>query len=316
MSKNLFLTKKLIEDKSLSDESICVIAALRNIICDGIDEYYITYGMIAYYLFQRLATKREMECVKKGFNDLVDKELVIIKNKYISTEFICDLSKLYHKHNSSFFSDVTDDELHAIMNIKKNNCNKYKIFRYFSCMVGSFNRSNSISKQFRGKIGGLSLKDFSNMLKISVHTMSEYNKILEENKLLFVIRHKDFYQEFTSTGKSKLKEISNTYSRFCDKELAILYSSTIYGYKYNNHEKDIKTNTANSKRGLAQKYISFCKGKQYDIDTIKKLYEYCIEWNAAQESKYKEELSKGYSPAEPKYKNIDVFDRYLKYIKD
>lgn len=308
-NKNLFLQKRFIEDLNIIDEGLCIIASLKNILNQHEQNYFVSYDMIGFYMFGRKPEKRELTNIKCGFDNLKNNDIIVVKEELSSNMFCCDLSKLNYE-SGEYYSNIEYDELFAIMNIASN-ISKYKLFRYYSFLVGSFNRSNTISDKYKGKIGGIPLDVMSETLNISKKSIINYNNILEDNKLLFIVRHKDFYQNKDNNGKSTLQEIQNTYSRYRDRNLASEYSSAIYGYKYIMQDKGIKTKEANNKRGLAQKFNAFCKGKVYDEETIKSLYVYCYEYNEVKEKEYKEEIAKGYSPVQPGYKDMSVFDDYM-----
>ena len=313
--KNLFIIKQVIEDKNLSNEAFAVWCALRNIMQKDIEEYYISYYSIFYALYgTRQSTRPGMEMVKKGYKELRDLGYVDEVLSYSTSDFVVNLSNLYYDKTKGYFSDLTNDEMQKIMNLnnigKINNC---KLLRYFTCMIGTFNRGNDIPNSYRGKIGGTPLDRFAEMLDISRKTATVYNSILEENKLLYVFRHKDFISGVNSKGQSELREMPNTYSRWRDRNLADSYSSIHHGYKYFKEQKEVKSVKANENRGLAQKYNYFCNGKQYDIQTISDMYNYCIAWNAARQAYKEDQLKKGYK-YEYTPKDTDVFNDYLQDI--
>lgn len=312
--KNLFIVKRITEDKSLSDNAFVVWCALRSIMQKNTNEYFVSYNLISDALYGRVPERKEQISIKKGYEELKSKELVKEVLAYTTKEFKVDLSALYFKKGNEYFSDLTDEEMQRIMNIKTSvsNC---KLLRYFTCMVGTFNRSNDLDDCYKGKIGGMSLEHFRELIGISKATASDYNKILEENELLFVIRHKDFLQGTNSKGQSELREIPNTYSRWCDKELAKQFAEHTHGYVYFHQQKDIQVAKANHKRGMAQKYIAFCKGKQYDIETIKEMYCYCQDWNANQLVYHNEQVKLGYEH-ELQEKDMSVFDDYILELLD
>lgn len=302
-SKNLYLLKCFIEDKEYSDEEVCVIAALRNIIMNNVTDYFISYNMIAHYMFGRSPTRYELDSIKDGVSRLINKRIINVVSTYSKTECYCDLSRLYfRKEKNKYYVDIMSDELLRIMNIKTN-MDKYKIFRYYCSVLGCFNHSIKIEPTYRGKLGTTSLDSFADITNISKKTISQYNKILEDNELLYIVRHKDF------GVNNDNKELPNTYCRYFDKKIALEFLSKVNNISYICSNK--KTKVANTKRGLAQKYIAFCKGKNYDLDTLNELYKYCLEWNNEQENIYKREKEKGYSPALPRYKDVEKIKKLL-----
>lgn len=75
----------------------------------------------------------------------------------------------------------------------------------------------------------------------------------------------------------ELHYIPNTYSRWCDKALAEAYSENIHGYKYNEANKNKKTERANKNRSLGQKLHYFAtEMKEYSEDEIRELYAYLL----------------------------------------
>ena len=83
------------------------------------------------------------------------------------------------------------------------------------------------------------------MIPITKPTIASFNHILEENELLFVIRHKDFYQYKSVDGENEIREIPNTYSRWKDRKLAQEFAEEQHGYKYEVTEKGLRTDAAN-----------------------------------------------------------------------
>lgn len=312
--KNLFIVKRVTEDKTLSDNAFAVWCALRSIMQKNINEYFVSYNLISDALYGRPPERKELISIKKGYEELKDKRFIKEICSYTKREYKVDLSALYFKKEYEYFSDITDEEMQHIMNIKTNvsNC---KLLRYFTCMIGTFNRSSDLDDCYKGKIGGMSLVCFNELIGISKKTASDYNKILEENEVLFVIRHKDFIQGTNAKGQSELREIPNTYSRWCDKELAKRFTENTHGYIYFQDQKGMQIEKANHKRGMAQKYIALCKGKKYDIETLREIYCYCIEWNENQLVYHNEQISLGYKH-ELQQKDMSVFDDYLLDITD
>lgn len=290
---------------NISDEAFAVWCGLRSIMEKDEAEYFVTYNRIACTLFNRAPNRTELNSVKSGFNELINHEYIKIIYSCNKTEHMTDLSALYFD-GKEFFSDITLEEMHQIMNID-GKYDKYKLLRYFACQVGSFNRSESMG-EYKGKIGGMALEYFERLIPINKSTVITFNRLLEENHLLFVIRHKDFYQGYNSSGNSTVKEIPNTYSRWKDRELAKKFVEELHGYKYYENMKNVRTNAANQKRSLGQKlYCLITYGTKYDDNTLEELRNYAEEKNDRLKREYNDELDKGYTPEEPNYIDISVF---------
>ena len=309
--KNLFIVKKIIEDKTLSDEAFTVWCGLRNIMQKDVIEYFISFNMIAYSVFNRVPTRYELDAIKKGYTELVCKEYIKVVTSFASkTEFIVDLSDLYFA-GQEYFSDLSMEEMHKIMNLDSGRQSKYKLLRYFACQVSTFNRSIDMDEKYRGKIGGMGLDTFVEMLGYSKVSILAYNDILSENKLLFVHNHGDFYTGTNAKGQNILREIPNTYARYSDMELALSYVGDKHGYKFYKTDNIVRSANANKKRALGQKLKNFMNGKEYDVETIKELYVYVEEKNDALKANYQDQINKGYTTEEPDYIDINIFNDYL-----
>ncbi len=305
--KNLFIIKKVIEDKTLSDEAFTVWCGLRNIIQKDTTEYFISFNMIAYSVFNRVPTRYEVEAIKKGYTELVCKEHIKVVTEYSKSEYVCNLSDLYFD-GQEYFSDLSMEEMHSIMNIDTKQ-SKYKILRYFACQVSTFNRSIDMEEIYRGKIGGMSLDTFVGLLGYSKNSIIAYNDILQDNRLLFVHTHGDFYTGKNAYGQNELREIPNTYARYSDMELALKFISTVHGYKFYKTDSVVRSAKANERRALGQKLKQFINGKQYDNETIKALYAYAEEKNRLMQTAYEEQISKGFNPKEPEYIDLSIFKK-------
>ena len=306
--KNLFIIKRITEDKTISDEAFIVWCGLRNIMT-SVKEYFISFNLISYSVWNRVPTRREIESVKRGFNELVNKEYIKVIDNFNKSDFIVDLSALYYEKGSEYFSDLTEEEMHKIMNIDyQGNC---KLLRYFTCQIGSFNRSDSVREMYKGKIGGMGLDYFANMINITKPTVIAYNNILMNNKILYVHSHGDFYQGTNSFGQSTLREIPNTYARYEDMKLALDFDRNTHGYKFHKVESIERKYKANERRKLGQKLRYFKSGVVYDIETIKELYAYAEEKNSNMLAAYNTDIANGYNASEPEYIPMDIFDDYL-----
>lgn len=313
--KNLFIIKRIITDRELSDEAFVVWCGLRNIMQLNIMEYFVSYDMIAYSVFNRVPTRYELDAIKKGYMELVEKEFIIQKEVFASkTGFIVDLTALYFEVGQEYFVDLTDEEMHQIVNI--DNKSKYKLLRYFACQVGTFNRSDTVQDEYKGKIGGMGLDCFVEMLGYSKVSLITYNDILSKNRLLFVHNHGDFIQGKNSAGQSVLREIPNTYARYSDKELALTFLRNVHGWKFHNTDRIIRTANANQKRALGQKLKNFKAGKEYDTETIKALYYYAEEKNEKEMAYHNAMVKNDYKNHEPDLIDMSIFDDYLLEICD
>ena len=163
--KNLFIIKKITENKELSDQAFVVWCGLRNIMQMDKVEYFISYNMIAHSIFKRVPNRYELTAIKNGLEELLNKRMIKIETTYSKSEMVLNLTNLYYKKDDGFFADLSEDEMHKIMNLS-GNFDRYKLLRYFTCQIGSFNRSEDMGK-YKGKLGGMGLDYFANLISIS-----------------------------------------------------------------------------------------------------------------------------------------------------
>lgn len=293
--KNLFIIKTITNNKNLSDEAFTVWCGLRNIMQKDTTEYFVSLNMIAYSVFNRVANRYELSAMKQGYEELRDMGYIKELAEFSKTEHLVDLSQLYYTKEQGYFADLRTEEIHKIMNLEYK-CSKYKLLRYFTCQIGSFNRGD-IASSYKGKVGGMGLDYFCELIPISKPTVIMFNKVLMKNELLYVISHDDFIKydnEF-----SELRQIPNTYSRWEDRKLAEGYSNTLEGYKEKQYERE-RAATANERRALGQKLRHFLAGREYDLETVQKLYDYAVNRNV-------------YLEADPNVDELIPLDRFCKY---
>lgn len=270
--KKIYIKKKYLEDVFLTDYAFTIMAALQPY-SNNKNDILLTAEYISYLVFGRTATKKELYIIKAGLEELIEADIIKVNCVLTKTQFVCDISSLYFEKGTEFFVIVDYEELHKIMNIETKS-DKYKMFRYFSSIVGHFNFSESIDKKYRGKVCGYAI-DVINEL-IPKRTAIRYNEILEENKLIYIYRSDDIlynsvFNEFT--------RIINTYGRYEDQELVKEFASKYQENYGRNHIKERKRSeheTANKNRALGQKYKNYVNGKQYDEETVNEILQWAI----------------------------------------
>ena len=303
----LFIVKRVAHDKSLSDEAFTVWVGLRCLMQKDVREYFVTYNMIAYYLFNRVPDRYELVAIKKGMAELIEREYVKPLEYYKNSEFVVDLTALYYEQGQEHFCDICHEEVVTILNLDVGKQSNYKLLRYYTVQVGTFNNSKNMGDRHRGKVGGYGLDYFTEFMNITKPTVILYNEILMENRILFVHKHNDFIQYIGEDGQSRVREIPNTYARYKDAAEALSYIRDINGFKQKNKNKT----EANERRRLGQKLRHLRDGVEYDIDTIKDLYLYADTKNKRLERAYKNEIANGYTPKEPEYVDMEIFNKYL-----
>lgn len=245
----------------------------------------------------------ENENIRAGIQELIEKGYIkVIKElDAMFLHIVCDLTPLYIPNNGEeYFVIVDTDEVRRIMSVSSKT-DIFKLLRYFISVVSHFNHSKEIDKRYRGRICNIALEDIH--YSVPARTAIRYNEILEEKELLYVFRSEDLH---ISNKSGKVTGSNNIYSRFSDEALC-----KEYALSHSTVGKKIDMDKANQQRDLAQKYIAFCKGKKYSIETIKEIYTYCLEWNELQQQKVKADTMPGHKPRKAAIKDLSVFDEYL-----
>ena len=252
-------------------------------------ELLLSVAFIGYLMYGRAVNRTEAAAIKKGFEELVASGDIRVAAELGKSEFACDLTGMYFEAGTEYFVVVDSDEMRRIMNIDTRS-DKAKLFRYFVSVVGCFNLSSKLEPEYRGKVCGVSIESMNSL--IPMRTAVRYNEILEQNKILYIYRSEDILIK-----DGDITRIPNTYSRYEDREIAMKFAINYqehYGWTSLHDKKKSSQIKANNSRSLAQKYHNLCKGNQYDMLTVREIYEWAQNWNRAQKGIYDEERSRGY----------------------
>lgn len=279
MKEELYINSKFILDADLTPEAFCVLVTMNGVTHKASSNYCLSYNSIAYYMFGRLCTTREKESVIEGVKKLISLGYISIVEIFSSYEAVYDLSYIKEQKDGDFYVMISRDDLHKAMNIKTQK-SKYRIFKFFTCLVNTFNKSSTMNAKYRGKIGFMSQDYLCNVGRLNIDTLRDYIKILEDNKLIYVIRHSgDFKKSTDLNGFSRVTGISNTYSRYADKKLCEEYAGAVNSNK-NQMSRRAATDLS---RSMKQKYNAMLKGKEYPEDVVLTIYEYIKESNQKKE---------------------------------
>ena len=291
----LYVKNKFIENGELSDTAFCILVSLIGVTHKNCDKYCMNYNAMGYNLFGRLPSLREKDRIVSAIEELVDKKYIKIDKKLTKTDLVYDLSCLHGDEKSKYYVAVRTDELQKIMNIDTLK-DRYKIFRVFVSIINTFNKSSNIDAKYKGKIGFMNQSYLSQTSNINVETLREYSRILEENNLIYIVRHSgDFKKNKDHNGIARVKGITNTYSRYEDRKICDEYAGKVKGNKKTMENKI----AADSSRSLKQKYNYMLKGKEYPIEVVTEIYEHIKEVNIKKSEKDEELL------------DMSIFEKYM-----
>ena len=297
----LYLEKKMIENKEITNDGLAVYVALRKLMNKEEKEYYISYNLLGYALYNNTTyTQRFISHIKDGIQNLIDLGLIIKKfDTNSSWEYILDLSKLYfdvdgNQNNDNFFIIIDLDEVHKIMSSK---LDKFNLLRCFIVTVGTFNNNvfsyldGSPHSSRKTPIGFMKQEYIGELCGLHQNKYGKYANELVKLNLLYIKNNADYY-----LYENIPKKINNIYSRPIDKEwadkYAEYYANTKNSIKCN---KKLKTSNGNKKRSIIMKYNALVKGKQYSTTDLKEMYDFLFDYNAELDKQIKIEKDKGYT---------------------
>lgn len=320
--KKLFLNNSVIKNVNLSDYEIAVYVALRSLYDLQKVMQYITYNSVVFELYNSLKiSRRYLDHIKSALNSLVEKGIIRKVDSYSSTEFIVDMSGLHFEQNTSngvFYTAITLEEVHRIMNIDTNKDN-FAILRYFIILIssichdkGTYDHSDCYAAH-TDFVGFMALDTLANWCGTTKARIIEYNSILETEKIIYIYRHKQNRKD-KETGQ--IMSFSNHYGRYEDKDWIIQFANE-YVATFNLKETETLVKAEKSKinkryaaiYNLLAKDFSRYIGNFSDMELIE-TYKYIHGKNICNEKELKniEEGTAAYDEILGKIKNEDLFD--------
>lgn len=273
----IFLEKDKINQ--LSKEGLLTYIALRKFYINDMNNYYISINQLTYLITNKYPLNNKInKILKGGMDELIEKQIIKLIQK-VNKDYIVDLSDLSFDSSIKNFIMCTDQELNKLLNI--NHQNKLNILKYFINLINDIdNRIKSINNKKEIKkilINHKSIENLSVDLDFSIRTIIRYNKILQDNKLLYIAKSNDL---IVNEDNELMETIPNAYGRYCDKEFIDNYMK-----KYKKENKSVKfkkmnLEKVNKNRRLAQEYNAiYYNGKEYSYNKMYEIYKYVCEQN-------------------------------------
>ena len=215
---DIILSKEIVRDEKLSDEGFLVYVAIRAIqqgrfVATSLNQLY--YKLVADCYSEKEQNNRKLrEKIKRGFDELLDRGFIDVVHSALDQFTLeCSNITLYVKKvkkTKEVFVSLTLEEIRIIMNIP--NIQVEKLLRYFAILKSTINIHTHV-----GFTGTEKLAAWSN---ISRKTLFEFNKILEDKNLIYIVHNKGF----TERKSGRLITIPNYYSLYRYKAICINYS--------------------------------------------------------------------------------------------
>lgn len=292
----------------MSDYALAVSCAIEILMPDTDNAAVCTtLDILSYELTQKFnMPRRFIEHLKQGLEELIEHSFVKVVEKRAGL-FLLDCSGLIVDENEKY-ATVSRQEVQNIFQIS--NTNVFHLLKYFVCLMSTL--SNTIDvwadsvQHKQGVVGMFGIQFLSELSQCPERTVVEYNKMLEENKLIYIYRAGDFVIN-KETGE--LKRLTNVYGRVEDK----MYIDS-FAQKRNKDQKSYKyveknITAVNEKRKLAQKYNQLLNGNdnKYSKEEIQKIYTYILSENAKYQKTYEKTENEFILD---KIRDVKVFEKY------
>lgn len=254
MDTKIFIPKNYYIEKIIEPIELFYYAAQKPHHCFCNNGFYIlSLHVLSYSLYGKILQGNDLQKMCNAYNSLLNKK--ILNGDKISRGTYKIKEEIYEKQ---FFSVINYSELKKIANLGRS---KYNIFQYFCALIGSFNSDIDVDGN-NYIIGTQHMTYFSELLNISPNTLSSYNKILEDSKMIYFVR--------------KYGENSTDiwYCRYSDKNLLDKYTHNIKDICNNQYNK------GNLRRSIVQRYNRFVKNPEiFSPEKVLELKELCVSYN-------------------------------------
>lgn len=305
----LLIPKSISDNKEYSNYAVTVYCLLQELsVPTQLSVQCVTCNQLVFYLTGDTSQQRNRitDYIKCGIRELVDNN-VIKKIEEFSKHYILDCQNLWINSLQGNFTKIYFEEIQTIFSLKS--INQFSLLRYFIFLIGTLSGKITVyleNGEYKNcVVGNFTIEYLSNLSGLGKRTVIEYNKILEDNHLLYIYRQKDFIFE----EDNSIRQLPNVYGRYCDSEYVDNFAinqqqyKDSYKYRKNNHE------IANIKRKLAQMYLQLIKGKgeKYTEREILDIYNYVLEENKKYERMYEKNKYEDYLD---KIRDVSIFKKY------
>ena len=216
-NKTIFLKNEILENKEMSDYDIAIYVSLRNLYAGYDEEVLIDVDTILYDLYGDDFTnvgRKAKENFRKAIEHLGKLGIIEIIRDLLRGRYIINMNNLYFEANAQNpFTTVRKGEVRKIFTLQtEENVDNLKLLRYFTMLMRTVNGKDSV--------GYKSLDHLAKLTNISKKSVITYNKILEDNEIIYIYHHDMIY----STGNDTISSLPNHYGRYADKNKIEAYA--------------------------------------------------------------------------------------------
>lgn len=293
--------------QNMSNYSLAVYGTLQFISTSTfLSRQCVTINQIAYLLnSEETQTKRYLNYIQTGIDELISEniiEMICDKQKH----YILDCGKLWIDTKKERFTVITFGEIQTIFKIQ--NVNNFMLLRYFVFIISTISGQITVYVDTSSKkrvVGTYTIDKLSELSGISIRSVIEYNKLLENSNLIYIHRQNDFVID----EKDNIKRLPNVYGRCSDKLYIDKFSENQQKYKESYKYKEKSVAKANNNRRLAQMYQQILKGngEKYSTSEISDIHNYVIAQNKKYECLYNKHNNEEFLD---KIRDTDVFEQF------
>ena len=301
----LFIPQIMI-GRDISIYSIATYSALQLLTTSThMKKQCVTPYQIAFLLTGKdTQTKYTLNYIKCGLEELA-KEKIVEKISAQKNHSIIDCSKLWLDSKNGNFTVIYFEEIKKIFKIGNVNC--FSLLKYFIQLINTLSGQIEVYVNTDSKtrvVGTYTITKLAELSGISYRALIEYNKLLEENQIIYIHRQNDFVLDGNG-----IKQLPNVYGRYCDRDFIDAFAENQQKYRKSYQYKEKSTAEVNHNRRLAQMYQQLLKGNEerYSEGEISDIYHYVVAQNKKYELLYEKHNNEDFLD---KIRGTDIFDKY------
>lgn len=246
--------------KGVSDDALAIYISLRSLYNSNMEEQLISADCLYYQLFNKFIKRREeYKWIKSALYELEKIELISISEE-LSNQYVIDMTGLNDSVDIQIDKEEIDPFTNEVTRISKENVNNYfytidldqiqkvledngnkkAIIRYYFMYLG-------LRAENKGYYFMISREELADRTTFDIRSIDKYNKILSDNKLIYVVHYENYkYSDtkrtlnnlYTVYKEQEIVETNKSRDEFLKEHLA---DGSIYKSKsYANKGKDTK----------------------------------------------------------------------------
>lgn len=300
----IFIVDNVIISKDFDDDMILTYLGLRQILRNNVNNYFISIGLLSYYLTGKQITSRLVtKSILLGLDKLIKKKMITTKEldkDRRTNDWILNLSKLQintdkNKKEKEFYTSIDSKYVSVILNSDMKD--KISILRFYCYLMTTISKTGE-----KAGVGFTPYQDMAGNINICRQTISKYMDKLEDKNIIYIYKSNDAI----ILQPNVVREIPNTYGDISDKNRIISIGRS-YVENYGENAKRIKSGKQSKTRSASAKYNILMKDLEstgeirYKPKIMKEIYETLLEYN------------RKYSDYEKEPKDLTVFSNYNFY---